>query len=72
MGCRIRPYEKQKGTTDRVIAESVSLLLDAFSGNRSKEAALKEVIASFEAIDICTERKPKVAIFGDCTCGTTT
>jgi predicted nucleotide-binding protein (sugar kinase/HSP70/actin superfamily) len=26
---------------------------------------LKEVIASFEAIDIYRERKPKVAIFGD-------
>ncbi|EFK10006.1 putative CoA-substrate-specific enzyme activase [delta proteobacterium NaphS2] len=65
MGCRIRPYEKQKGATDRVIEESVSLLVDAFSGKASKEEALKEVIASFEAIDIHRERKPKVAIFGD-------
>ena len=48
-----------------MIEESVSLLLDAFSGKRSKEAALKEVVASFEAIDIYRERKPKVAIFGD-------
>ena len=65
MGCRIRPYERQKGATDRVIKESVSLLVDAFSGKGSKEAALKEVVASFQAIDICRERKPKVAIFGD-------
>ncbi|MCG6877779.1 MAG: acyl-CoA dehydratase activase-related protein, partial [Deltaproteobacteria bacterium] len=65
MGCRIRPYEKKKGETERVQKKSVSILMDAFSGKRSKEGALAEVISAFEAIDIVSGRKPKVAIFGD-------
>ncbi len=65
MGCRIRPYEKQKGETDRVLMESVSILIDAFSGKRSKEDALQKVISAFEAIDTFSGQKPKVAIFGD-------
>jgi len=65
MGCRIRPYEKEKGTTDRVLEKSVSILIDAFSGNRSKEEALAEVISLFEAIQKSPGGKPEVAIFGD-------
>jgi predicted nucleotide-binding protein (sugar kinase/HSP70/actin superfamily) len=65
IGCRIRPYEKQKGATDRVLRQSVDILTDAFLGKRSKEEALAEIIDHFENIDISDERKPKVAIFGD-------
>ena len=65
IGCRLRPYEKNRGTTDRVLRQSVDILTDAFLGNRSKEEALNEVIARFESIEIRRERKPKVAIFGD-------
>jgi predicted nucleotide-binding protein (sugar kinase/HSP70/actin superfamily) len=65
MGCRIRPYEKEKGTTDRVLKKSVDVLTDAFTGKRSKEDALAEVVSDFEAIEISHVQKPKVAIFGD-------
>lgn len=65
IGCKIRPYEKQKGTTDRVLEESVDLLTDAFLGNRSKEETIAEVISRFQAIETSHDRKPKVAIFGD-------
>ena len=65
IACRIRPYEKEKGVTDRVLTESVNVLIDAFMGKQSKDAALAHVIASFEAIEKTHERNPKVAIFGD-------
>ncbi|MBN2060778.1 MAG: CoA activase [Deltaproteobacteria bacterium] len=65
IGCRIRPYEKQKGITDRVIKESVDILIDAFLGNRSKEETLAEVISWFKTIETSQEKRPKVAIFGD-------
>ena len=65
IGCRIRPYEKEKGTTDRILKESVDRLVDAFLGKRSKEEALAKVISSFETIRTSHEQKPKVAIFGD-------
>lgn len=65
MLCRIRPYEKSRGATDRAFEQSIGLLTDAFSGQRSKADALEEVIPLFEAIDRSDEQKPKVAIFGD-------
>ena len=65
IGCRLRPYEKKKGTTDKVLEESIAILIDAFLGKEPKEEALARVISSFETIEISHERKPKVAIFGD-------
>jgi len=65
MGCKIRPYEREKGATDRIIRKSIDVLADAFLGNRSKESALGEVVSYFEAIDTHFEARPKVGIFGD-------
>ncbi|MBU1172817.1 MAG: CoA activase [Proteobacteria bacterium] len=65
MGCKIRPYERVKGTTDRVIEKSIEILEDAFLGNRSKEEAISQVVSRFEWIETKKEARPKVAIFGD-------
>ena len=72
-GCKIRPYEKVSGTTDRVIKEGMQVLVEAFSGNLSKEEAVAEVVSRFEAIETIRDgsishgdrQRPKVAIFGD-------
>jgi len=69
MGSRIRPYEKVPGTTDRALGKSLALLESVFRFGRSREEALDQVIAWFESIEICSEKRarprPKVAIFGD-------
>ena len=65
MGCKIRPYEVIKGTTDRVMNKSVNILEDAFLGNRSKEDAVSQIVTHFEWIDTKQEKRPQVAIFGD-------
>jgi len=65
IACTIRPYEKEKGMTDRLVHDSIDILRDAFLGKRPKEEALAEVIAGFETVKVSPERKPKVAIFGD-------
>ncbi|MBE0558002.1 MAG: CoA activase, partial [Proteobacteria bacterium] len=68
VGCRIRPYERDRGTTDAVIRTSVALLEEAFLGRRSKEEAVGAVVALFDAIPRSADgpaRRPKVAIFGD-------
>jgi predicted CoA-substrate-specific enzyme activase len=65
MGCRLRPYEKVKGETDKVIQKSIDILADAFLGNRPKESAVAEVVSYFEAIETHYEERPRVAIFGD-------
>ncbi|MBI4682241.1 MAG: CoA activase, partial [Nitrospirae bacterium] len=65
MGCRIRPYEKEKGKTDRMIKKSIDVLADSFLGNRSKEFAVAEVVSYFENIEVSYEPRPKIAVFGD-------
>jgi predicted CoA-substrate-specific enzyme activase len=69
IGCKIRPRERHPGDTDQAIAAAEEILREAFWGNRSKEAAVDEVVSSFEAIDTIDASRlpprPKVAIFGD-------
>lgn len=65
MACRLRPYEIEKGKTDKIIKQSMQVLIDSFSGNRKKEDAAEEIANLFESIEVLREEKPKAAIFGD-------
>lgn len=68
LGCRIRPYELEKGTTDAAICLSVAILEEAFLGRRSREEAVSAAVSLFEAIPRTADGaalRPKVAIFGD-------
>ena len=64
-GCKLRPYEVNKGETDAVLADATEILEYAFEGNESIDRALTRIIPQFESINIRKERKPLVAIFGD-------
>jgi predicted nucleotide-binding protein (sugar kinase/HSP70/actin superfamily) len=64
-GCRIRPYEINKGDTDQVISESVAILEEAFLGKKPMDNAVSEVICLFDNIPRVEGNKPKVALFGD-------
>jgi predicted CoA-substrate-specific enzyme activase len=65
IGCRIRPYETNKGSTDRVIKEALAMLYDAFLQGKPKEEVLGKIIPAFRSIDTDRKERPKVAIFGD-------
>ena len=65
MGCRVRPYEKNPGETNRVIESSVAILEEAFAGTRDKESAVADVVGRFESIRTVPGRRPEVALFGD-------
>ncbi|MFP4179652.1 MAG: acyl-CoA dehydratase activase [Spirochaetaceae bacterium] len=65
LGCRIRPYEVEKGTTDKAIERSFYELEEAFLGDRPFDKTLERIIWRFEEITTEGEEKPKVAIFGD-------
>jgi predicted nucleotide-binding protein (sugar kinase/HSP70/actin superfamily) len=65
LGCRLRPYEKIAGTTDRVISEAMHLFYHAFLNDKPKEPILATVIQLFEKIEVEYSERPKVAIFGD-------
>ena len=65
VGYRIRPYEINKGDTDRVLKETVGILEGAFLGKKSMEKAVSEVIGRFDRIPRTEGNKLKVALFGD-------
>jgi predicted CoA-substrate-specific enzyme activase len=65
LGCRIRPYERVPGQTDRTLARALQLLIPAFRGEGSRREAFEEAVRLFEAIPREEGRRPKVAIFGD-------
>jgi len=65
IGCKIRPYEKEKGITDKVIAQSLNILYNTLLGGRNKDDDVAKVISLFKKIETLPEKRPKVAIFGD-------
>ena len=65
MACKIRPYEKIKGESDKALQSSKTILSASFRGKISKLAAVKAVVELFSVIQRIDEKKPKVAIFGD-------
>ncbi len=65
IGCKIRPYEREKGTTDKVIAQSLNIFYKMLLGGRNKDEDVAKVINLFQKIEIVPEKRPKIAIFGD-------
>ncbi len=65
IGCKIRPYEINKGETDQVLKKVLNLLSMTFEKGKSKEDALKTASSLFAAIQTREETRPKVGIFGD-------
>ena len=65
IGCKIRPYEKEKGMTDKIIAQSLNILYNTLLGGRNTDDDLAKVISLFKKIETLPEKRPKVAIFGD-------
>lgn len=66
IGCRLRPYEREKGMTDGIVRKATDLLEHALLGHRTLEEAVGEAVSAFAAIPLRNiPRRPRVAIFGD-------
>ncbi len=65
IGCKLRPYEVNKGQTDLIIDKVLNILCKTFREGTSKEEALKTACELFSSIETKEESKPKVGIFGD-------
>ncbi len=66
MGCKLRPYEKHLGETDRVINEAMLRLVTTFENDGNKEETLAEAVSRFKSIELVENAaRPKVAVFGD-------
>ncbi len=65
IGCKIRPYEVNKGQTDEALKTATYIMGTAFLTGGSKEKALAEIISMFQKIPVKKQARPKVGIFGD-------
>ncbi len=65
IGCKTRPYENVKGSTDNAIRLAVDILYDIFLNGKSKKEALAKIIPLFQTIETTKEKRPKIAVFGD-------
>jgi predicted nucleotide-binding protein (sugar kinase/HSP70/actin superfamily) len=67
IGCKLRPYEKNPGQTDRVIENARLRLYRCIANGESKEAVFREIVAGFSRIPLADRpgTRPKVAIIGD-------
>jgi predicted nucleotide-binding protein (sugar kinase/HSP70/actin superfamily) len=66
IGYRIRPYEVERGATDRALEECKRIITSAFARKRSITAALWRCRRALSAVRIDRlQAKPKVAIIGE-------
>ena len=65
MGCKIRPYEKNKGETNQAVNESMQVFYDSFLGKISRDDAVVKVVERFKRIETVKTDRPLVAVFGD-------
>jgi predicted nucleotide-binding protein (sugar kinase/HSP70/actin superfamily) len=65
MACRIRPYERRRGETDRLVEKWVRKLCDVFERRGNRLHALQQMVAEFARVERDEQPRPKVAIFGD-------
>jgi predicted nucleotide-binding protein (sugar kinase/HSP70/actin superfamily) len=66
IGYRIRPYEKEKGATDRALETCKTILHDAFEQRTNLLKALIKVRRVLRTVDVDrTQVKPKVAVIGE-------
>jgi predicted nucleotide-binding protein (sugar kinase/HSP70/actin superfamily) len=58
IGCRLRPYERSPGQTDRVIEDARRRLHRCIATGEPKEAAFREVVAGFSRIPLAERPEP--------------
>ncbi len=63
IGCKIRPYEKEKGMTDKVINQSLNILYNTLLGGRNKDDDVAKVISLFKKIETTSGKTPQSCHF---------
>ncbi|MFO7873434.1 MAG: acyl-CoA dehydratase activase [Bacteroidales bacterium] len=63
--CRVRPYEKQKGTTDKLIEKYVAIFEKVFEHKQSVTRVLKQLRHDLHDIKTHAVSKPLVGVVGE-------
>ena len=65
MECKVRPYEKNPGQTNEIVARQVKLLRNALATNSSMKKAMGEATAALNAVERHEQKRPLVGIIGE-------
>ncbi len=65
VGCRLRPYEKQKGSVDKLLEQTLSDLEKALEQKASVTRVLKNLNQQLKTIPLSGEKKPLVGVVGE-------
>jgi predicted CoA-substrate-specific enzyme activase len=65
-GCRVRPYERELGATDRAVKRGLQTLITAAEQRRDLRPVLRDVVGDIAALpQDRSERKPLVGVVGE-------
>ncbi len=67
ISCKIRPYEVNKGETDKVIEKHINLMSDYFKKFDVSKASsmIKDCVKEVQSIEIRDEKRPLIGIVGE-------
>lgn len=65
LGCRLRPYEKEKGSIDNILETSIQNLENVFEKKESITKALKQLNSELKKLSFHNEPKPLVGVVGE-------
>ena len=65
MECKVRPYEKNPGQTDALVADWVHRLTRTFAEARKLESAVREMADSFSGVPRTDGTRPLVGVVGE-------
>ena len=67
ISCKIRPYEVNKGETDKVIEKHINLMSDYFKQFDVSKASsmIKDCVKEVQSIEIRDEKRPLIGIVGE-------
>ncbi len=65
LGCRLRPYEKEKGAVDSILEDGIKNLVSVFENKESISAALRKINSKLKKLEFFKEDKPLVGVVGE-------
>lgn len=65
LGCALRPYEVNKGETDKKTEEAVSIMEKTIADKKSQGPAWQKVVDLFSSIPVQRKDRPRILITGD-------
>ncbi len=65
LGCRLRPYEKERGSVDNILENAIKNMEDVFEKKQSISDALRNLNSKLKKLDYTNVKKPLIGVVGE-------